>query len=264
MHWEELTAAEFPEAVRSSDRVCLLPIGCIEKHGDHLPLGTDYLFIKHLCGQAARIEPAVVFPPYWLSQINEAKHCPGTIALRHGLLMDLLEGCCDEIGRNGFDKIILVNGHGGNTFFLRFFCQIMLEKQRDYVVFLYENQPCDPKVEAMIETEIHAHADEIETSQMLVVRPDAVKMDQVGQDGQPRGRMTGFEKKLFTAIGWYADYPTHYAGQAEYATAEKGQALIRDRAEKLAAIVKLAKSDNTPAQLQAEFFDLASEPLPRR
>lgn len=256
MHWEELTAPGFAKAVETTQGVCLLPIGCLERHGDHLPLGTDYLFIKYLAGQAAKIEPAVVFPPYYFSQINCARHCPGTIALKHEMLMNILEACCDEIARNGLKKIILVNGHGGNTFFLKFFCQIMLEKQRDYVVYLYENQLRDPKVTAMLETTNHAHADEIETSQMLVVRPDIVHMDQVGKDGNPLGRMTEFEKKLFTAIFWYADYPTHYAGQAEYANVRKGQALMQDRAEKLAAAIRLAKSSDTPAKLQAEFFSL--------
>ncbi len=261
MHWEELTAPEFTEAVKTSAGVCLLPIGCLEKHGEQLPLGTDYLFIKYMCGEAARLEPAIVFPHYWLSQINCARHCPGTIAIRHELLIAMLEACCDEIARNGLRKIILVNGHGGNTFFLRFFCQIMLEKKRDYVVFLYENQPRSKDVDALLETTNHAHADEVETSQMLVVAPDTVKMDKVSKDGNPLGRMDPFTKKLFTAIFWYADYPTHYAGQAEYATAAKGLALIRDPAEKMAAIIRLAKSDNTPARLQEEFFRLAEQPL---
>ncbi len=262
MHWEELTAADFPEAVRKSSRVCLLPIGCVEKHGEHLPLGTDYLYIKYMAGQAAKIEPAVVFPHYWFGQINCAKHCPGTIAVGHDMLMNLLEACSNEIGRNGFDKIIIVNGHGGNTHFLRFFCQIMLETTRDYVVFLYENQPMSPQVQAMLETTNHAHADEIETSRMLVVSPDTVKMDKVSNTGNPLGRMTAFEKKLFTGIFWYADYPTHYAGQAEYATVAKGKALIRERAEKLAEVIRLAKTDLTPARLQEEFYRLAETPTP--
>jgi creatinine amidohydrolase len=261
MHWEELTAPDFAQAVRRSGRVCLLPIGCVEKHGEHLPLGTDYLYIKHVCGQATKIEPAVVFPHYWFGQINCARHCPGTISIGHQMLMDLLEACCNEIARNGFDKIIIVNGHGGNTHFLRFFCQIMLEKQRDYVVFLYENQPMSPEVQGMLETTNHAHADEIETSRMLVVRPDTVKLNQVSNTGNPLGRMDAFNKKLFTAMFWYADYPTHYAGQAEYATAVKGEAFVRERAEKLAEVIRLAKSDATPGKLQEEFFRLAQRPV---
>jgi len=257
MHWEELTAAEFPEAVRKSKGVCLVPVGCVEKHGNHLPLGTDFIFVKYLCGRAAEIEPAVVFPPYYLGQINCARHCPGTIAIRHNLLMDLLEACCDEIARNGFDKIILVNGHGGNTHFLRFFCQITLERQRDYTVFMHPIVPPSPEVKAMLESTVDGHAGEIETSRMMVVRPDLVKMDLLSSDrsdGLPRGRMRAFDEKLFNAMFWYADFPTHYAGQAKLSSPEKGKALIEDRVNKLVKAIRLVKTDDTPAKLQAEFF----------
>jgi len=254
MHWEELTAAEFPEAVAASKGVCLVPLGCVEKHADHLPLGTDYINVKHLCQEAAKVEPAIVFPPYYFAQINCARHCPGTIAIKHGLLVDLLEACCDEISRNGLDKIVLVNGHGGNSNFLRFFCQIMLEKQRDYVVFLADLRPLSPDVKAMLQSTVFGHADESETSRMLIARPDLVKMDKIGKDGLPLGRMKDFSGKLFTGIWWYADYPTHYAGTAEYATAEKGKAILQDRVNALVEAIRLVKTDDTPARLQAEFF----------
>lgn len=262
MHWEDLTAPDFEAAVRTAGKICLLPIGCLEKHGNHLPLGTDYIFVKHLAGLAAEIEPAIVFPPYYFSQINEARHCPGTIAIGHDLLMNLLEACCNEIARNGLTRIVLVNGHGGNTFFLKFFCQIMLEKQRDYVVYLYESQPRDAKVEALLETTNHAHAEEVETSQMLVVRPESVRMHQIGQDGNPLDRMAAFRKRLFAGIGWYADYPAHYAGQAESASESKGRALLEEQVGHLAAAIRLAKSDDTPARLQAEFYRL-TQPVSR-
>ena len=92
-------------------------------------------------------------------------------------------------------------------------------------------------------------------------RPDTVKMDKVSNTGYPLGRMDAFTKKLFTGIFWYADYPTHYAGQAEYANAKKGQALIDDAAAKLAAVIRLAKSDSTPAKLQEEFYGLSGRPV---
>lgn len=254
MHWEELTSPGFAEAVRTTGGVCLVPIGCLERHGSHLPLGTDYLFAKHLAGEAARIEPAIVFPPYYFGQINEAKHYPGAVAFGHEMLMKILEATCDEIARNGLDKIVLVNAHGGNTSFLRFFCQVMLERQRDYVVYLFEDQSMDPAVKAMMESAHDGHAGEVETSLMLVVQPETVHMDQVGKDGHRRGRMKEFEGKLSTAVGWYANFPTHYAGQGEYGSQRKGQALIEDAAKRLAAAIRLVKTNDTAARLQAEFF----------
>src|SRR5256885_17077416 len=59
--WEELTAADFRDAIQLSKGTCLLPFGILEKHGPHLPLGTDLLNVRHASLQAAQQEYAVVF-----------------------------------------------------------------------------------------------------------------------------------------------------------------------------------------------------------
>src|SRR5216684_5113511 len=63
--WEELTAAEFRDAIQLSKGTCLLPFGILEKHGPHLPLGTDLLNVRYASLQAASQEYAVVFPEYY-------------------------------------------------------------------------------------------------------------------------------------------------------------------------------------------------------
>ncbi|MCL1888731.1 MAG: creatininase family protein, partial [Kiritimatiellaeota bacterium] len=70
MNWEKLNIVEFHEAVAKSKGVCLLPMGCLEKHGDHLPLGTDLLCAREVAFRAADIEPAVVFPNYPFGQVS--------------------------------------------------------------------------------------------------------------------------------------------------------------------------------------------------
>jgi creatinine amidohydrolase len=62
MNWEHLTSPEFAAAVETSGGVCLVPLGVIEKHGDHLPLGQDVIYIHDVCSLAAEREPAVVSP----------------------------------------------------------------------------------------------------------------------------------------------------------------------------------------------------------
>src|SRR6202051_4042939 len=78
--WEELTAADFRMAVQQSKGTCLLPFGILEKHGPHLPLGTDLLNVRYASLHAAEKEYAVVFPEYYFGQIFEAKHEPGAVA----------------------------------------------------------------------------------------------------------------------------------------------------------------------------------------
>src|SRR5271166_2506328 len=79
VHWEELTAADFREGVHRSQGTCLLPFGILEKHGAHLPLGTDLLDVRYVATLAAQKEYTVVFPAYYFGQINEARNQPGTI-----------------------------------------------------------------------------------------------------------------------------------------------------------------------------------------
>src|SRR5258708_24677907 len=112
--WEELTAADFRDAIQLSKGTCLLPFGILEKHGQHLPLGTDLLNVRHASLQATQQEYAVVFPQYYFGQIFEAKHEPGTVAYSMELQLKLLQETTDEIARNGCKKIVIVNGHGGN------------------------------------------------------------------------------------------------------------------------------------------------------
>src|ERR1700757_2177609 len=77
VRWEELTAGEFRSAIQQSQGTCLLPFGILEKHGPHLPLGTDLLNVRYAVLHAVEQEYAVVFPDYYFGQIFEAKQQPG-------------------------------------------------------------------------------------------------------------------------------------------------------------------------------------------
>src|SRR5690349_19048296 len=96
--WEELTAADFQAALGKSQGTCVLPIGIIEKHGPHLPLGNDLINVRYVSEHAAQQEYSVVFPDYYFGQIFEAKHEPGTVAYSAHLQMDLLQATTDEMG----------------------------------------------------------------------------------------------------------------------------------------------------------------------
>jgi len=167
VHWEELTADEFHSAIERSQSTCLLPFGILEKHGQHLPLGTDLLKVRYAALHAAEQEYAVVFPEYYFGQIFEARHEPGTIAYSTHLQLELLQETTDEMARNGCKKIIIVNGHGGNENLLPFFAQTQLEKPRDYVVYvmpILDPAPGGPPKK----TSVDMHAGESETSKMMI------------------------------------------------------------------------------------------------
>src|SRR5271165_4927599 len=116
--WEELTADDFTKAIEQSRGVCVLPFGIIEKHGPHLPLGTDLINVRYAVLHGVELEYAVVFPEYYFGQIFEAKHEPGTVAYSARLQLELLQATTDEMARNGCKKVIIANGHGGNEYLL--------------------------------------------------------------------------------------------------------------------------------------------------
>lgn len=135
--WEELTAADFVQAVHQSEGVCVLPFGIIEKHGPHLPLGTDLLDVRFAVANAVKDQYAVVFPEYYFGQIFEARQEPGTVAYSLSTQLTLLQETVKEMARNGCKKILIVNGHGGNNSLLPLFAQSQLASPRDYVVYVF-------------------------------------------------------------------------------------------------------------------------------
>lgn len=260
MRWEELTGDEFPEAVKASEGVCLLPLSVIERHAHHLPLGTDMYIGREMCQRAAALEPAVIFPDYIFGQILEARHCAGTIAIDADLMLRLFDNVCREIARNGLHKIVLVNAHGGNNALNQFFLQIQLESPRDYVVYLAQ-PPLSPEDEAAIkaqwESTYDGHAGEIETSAIMTIRPDLVRRDQLQSDGEGKalGRLKALrDAGVSTGIWWYADHPTHYSGDGSPATAEKGERLLEARARALARAIRAIKDDTEARRLQDTFY----------
>lgn len=263
-NWEELTAPDFARAVNEAQGVCLLPMGVIEKHGDHLPIGTDVLAAREFARRAVQLEPAVIFPSYCFGQIFEGKPFPGTIAIRHELQLALLDNVCDEIARNGLRKIILLNGHGGNEAFLQYFIRTQQERPRDYVVYLaslggyYYDVVNSPEWKEQMVSPFDAHGGETETSYLLALCPELVKMEAVSAPGNPLDRLRHLPG-LLTGVNWYASYPEHYAGDATHATAEKGEYLLNGLAQRVADLIRAVKADTETARLEQEFFARASQ-----
>ena len=259
MQWENLTSPDFQKAVEETG-VCIVAFGVVERHSEHLPLGTDFLNGHALACLASEVEPAVVFPPFYFGQIYEARCFPGTLTLKPTLLIELIQAVLDEIGRNGFRKIILLNAHGGNIYLLHFLQQCSLYERKPYTVYGYEGlfpEWRQKEWNAILETPLHGHACECETSISLANFPELVKMERVpAEPADPLGRMKGIPS-AHAGIWWYADYPEHYAGDARTASAEKGRKLRQLEVDALAEFIAAVKADQVTPGLEEEFFNRA-------
>src|SRR5579863_1445153 len=259
--WEELTAPDFVQAIHQSQGVCVLPFGIIEKHGPHLPLGTDLLDVRFAVANAVHQEYAVVFPEYYFGQIFEARQQPGTLAYSLSTQLTLLQETVSEMARNGCKKIVIVNGHGGNGSLLPLFGQAQLAGQRDYVVYVFglpeKNAPGRPA----LKTPFDMHAGEVETSNMLIARPDLVHQDRAGQQSGADQHRQNLPGSVYTGIWWYARFPNHYAGDASAANKELGEFDIKAWTNQVANAIRAIKADQKSPQLQNEFFEKSGHPL---
>lgn len=114
MRWEELTSPRL--AALNRDRtVLILPVGSVEQHGRHLPVGTDTMLAQEVAVAAAgKAGDVVVLPPPWYGLSAHHMRFAGSITLGAETLMRVVEDIVASVVQHGFRRILIVNGHGGN------------------------------------------------------------------------------------------------------------------------------------------------------
>jgi creatinine amidohydrolase len=259
--WEELTAENFRTAVQQAKGTCLLPFGILEKHGPHLPLGTDLLNVRYAALHAAEQEFAVVFPEYYFGQIFEAKHQPGTVAYSMELQLKLLQETTDEMARNGCKKVIIVNGHGGNEHLLPYFAQAQMASPKDYVVYVLDGERSRPGGPAKKSTGIDYHAGENETSNTLYTHPELTHVDRAGRESGADQKRQNLPEFLYTGIWWYARFPNHYSGDGSVATKELGEWNVQGWISTIVEAIRAVKADEASVKIQNEFYEKSKHPL---
>lgn len=272
MRWETLREEEFEEAIRISNKVCVVPVGCLEMHGEHLPVGTDTFEASYVCNKAAEIEPVMVFPAITFGNVPFLTKSKGAIRLTVELMQALLTQICAEIARNGFKKILLVNGHGGNPALLQNFVSSTQHAKKDYVVMCREDYNYGiPEIvrdldEGKVFPELTSddvallrdfiasgksdgHAGMDETCTSLVVDPELVKLDRIyAADGIPTGRtdyLRGTGILNGSARFWVVEHPDQYGGHPPVgANARIGKVIMDRRVAIQAEVNHLLKMDD--------------------
>lgn len=252
--WIRNTDRTLPRLCRASGRVALLPLASIESHGPHLPLGSDPLGLDYVLKKVAARETVAILPTLPYSYVADARMLPGAVHIRTDLLEGLVENICDEAARNGFDKIALVHGHGGNVTLDLGFMRRQLEREKPY--FLYSVPVFAGRGEAimgLMETRELGHACEFETSLNLAACPELVDLAVL------KGRTFPTYKALevgpaHTPVGWVVEHPEMAVGRPQKGTRAKGEKVAELWAQGLIDQIRLIKRDRRGPAVWARYW----------
>jgi creatinine amidohydrolase len=260
MRWIDLVPSDFARMARE-ESICIVPMGSLERHGEHIPFGCDMVVAETIAALAAQRTPAVVFPGYFLAQVHEAACFTGTVNLPKALALDVLAKVLDGIASNGFRKIVILNGHGGNSAFLDYFAMSQLDEPRDYVLYIISatetmNASEDALFNSLWQTRPLGHACEKETSIYMACQPGLVRLDLAADETvMPLQRFAHLQAQgIFNAHWWYADYPQHVVGSPREASPEKGLQALEILVASTARALQTIKDDTTAPALQEEFL----------
>lgn len=206
------TSAEF---AATRPEIALLPLGATEQHGAHLPCGTDTFQVSYLADEIARTypEPLWRLPTIPITVSHMHRGSPGTVWLTNDTLAAVVKDVVLSLRSQGIRRVVLLNGHGGN-FVVRPIVQDLNRDHADLRVILLEAAVRERPFE---EPPSSIHAGESETSRMLHIAPQLVKLEHAVDTDVPYGQSF----LLYAPITSLE--PTGVWGHATKASAEKGR-----------------------------------------
>jgi creatinine amidohydrolase len=166
------TSAEFAAA---APKIALLPLGATEQHGAHLPCGTDTFQVSYAADEIAKAYPESIWrlPTIPITVSHMHRGSPGTVWLSNATLTAVVKDVVLSLRHEGIKKVVIVNGHGGN-FVVRPIIQDLNRDYDDLRVILLEASIGE---KLFSEPPGSIHSGESETSRMLHVAPELVKME---------------------------------------------------------------------------------------
>lgn len=214
--------------------VAILPVGSVERHGDHLPIGTDTLEAEAVALMVSEKLGAHLFPPIWYGSSMGLKRFSGTIDVEPNAFHNYVKSVIREILRNGYSLVVVVNGHGGNSYILREVARGLAYdfKDRAIVVVDWWRDVAQKVRETLFE--FPGHAGEDETSVMMYLTPNYVDMD----SAKDHLYVTNIKVSTFSALVDEATYPEAVLGKATRASPEKGRQFLEAVAEDIANEIK--------------------------
>lgn len=226
------------------DSVAVLPLGAVEQHSLHLPLGTDSLISAAIAGELENRNPdaVVLFPPTWIGASDHHLAMAGSVSTGTTALVDSITRTISSFRASSrIRKFLLLNGHGGNQPAVSAIIESIVAAQPTSVcwganywdaMFDVLDERAVPRPTTM------GHADTIETSLLLHLRPELVHMDRATPDGYTDG-LPGW---LRTSAGIPERTRHGGVGDPTSATAQAGEVLFEAALDGISRLVELLKA----------------------
>lgn len=234
-HWEELNMPGF-EALRLKTRTVLIPVGALEEHGPHLPLGTDTFHAMELAKRVAGLAPVVVAPPLFYGLCRSTREHPGTVSISGDTLRALLRDLGREFCRQGFRNLIFISGHAGTTHMSAIVeageaLLTELPEARIAVVNLLEVlREVLAEKPHLVKTKGDAHAGEVETALMLAAYPHLVQGTAPPEwPSFPKYELVRDKRRYWPGGVW---------GDPGAASAAQGEEILEAETRRLAQIIR--------------------------
>jgi creatinine amidohydrolase len=248
-YWWDMTRPEM-EALDTDRVIAVLPVGAVESHGPHLPVGVDAMLNEAMLKRVWELVPAdlpvTALPGLHVGMSEEHVDYPGTIMLEAETLINVWTESAASVARAGVRKLVLLNSHGGQAGV----ADIVIRRLRikyDMMVFILHWFRFPPPAGLFGEDErLHGiHGGEVETSLMLHVRPDLVDMSKAA-DFVPLGARMAAEYEHIrptgsaVSFGWKTQdlNLAGAAGNAANADAERGRLTFEAAARQTADVLQ--------------------------
>jgi creatinine amidohydrolase len=249
--WADLATTDFA-ALDAATTVAVLPVGATEQHGPHLPLAVDHALVDGILARALPQLPAdapvLILPTQAIGYSPEHASFPGTLTLPIDTVIATWVALGECVARAGVRKLLLFNAHGGQVSLLDIVAR-ELRVRCNLIVYgcSWWNLPLGDEVNGLFPPDEHrfgVHAGAIETSLMLALRPETVRMPQA-RDFASSSRERAAHYPILgngrsAKLGWaMQDYnPAGAAGNAAAATVDKGEAVLAAAARELALLMQ--------------------------
>jgi len=231
-----------PELMARQFEVAVLPIGSTEAHAQHLVYGTDTFQVERFAERAVaeanrRGAKCILLPTMPFSCNENVQQVPWVMSLRPRTLTDFVTDVVASVVRQGVRKIVIMNGHGGNTSVLQAALRELFPNTPAFVALNEWYAACADVEGEVMETAERGHACEMETSAMLYLCPEGVDM----KAAEPTaGRKAIFSRRgvLFFVNPWHLYTRNSGLGDPTKATAEKGRRMLEAAVDRTAAALK--------------------------